>query len=357
MEVECEHLLKERIEFCSSFVKDPGNRYVFGCNAWAKSIAEYVPIDAFIDDFTTDKTFSGRPIIKSKQIPKDARVVSAVVLGRPITVQRKLNRMGIACIDYFNFKRISKLPIKDVLFMDSFSEEYLSNEAFYRSLRTLLADMRSKTTLDDIINFRMSQNLDYMKGYLNSEWRQYFEPFLGLKSAGERFADVGSYDGYTSQQFINRFPDFECIDIFEPLPGNMKEIKKRLKKFSNINFHTFGASNKMTRLSFRSSGSSSSVHAYGDIDILVKPIDTSLAKPPTFIKMDIEGSELYAIEGAKRTIVEHHPKLAISVYHKVDDLRKIPELIMSYREDYSIYIRHYTEGITETVMFFIPKFH
>ncbi len=39
----------------------------------------------------------------------------------------------------------------------------------------------------------------------------------------------------------------------------------------------------------------------------------------------------------------------------VDDFWRIPEQVLSYRDDYNIFLRHYTEGVSETVMFFIPK--
>lgn len=80
-----------------------------------------------------------------------------------------------------------------------------------------------------------------------------------------------------------------------------------------------------------------------------------LSEPFTFLKMDIEGQEMAALAGARNAIVEHQPRLAICVYHRFDDLWKIPERVLSYRSDYAIYLRHYTEGITETVMFFLPR--
>ncbi|WP_425281358.1 FkbM family methyltransferase [Pectobacterium odoriferum] len=71
--------------------------------------------------------------------------------------------------------------------------------------------------------------------------------------------------------------------------------------------------------------------------------------------MDIEGYEINALKGAKETILRFHPKLAICAYHKVDDFFTIPELVLSYRNDYKVYMRHYTEGLLETVYYFIPK--
>lgn len=57
-----------------------------------------------------------------------------------------------------------------------------------------------------------------------------------------------------------------------------------------------------------------------------------------FIKMDIEGAEVPALKGASETIKTFKPKLAISVYHKWDDLLIIPELIHSFRNDYTYYL-------------------
>ena len=73
----------------------------------------------------------------------------------------------------------------------------------------------------------------------------------------------------------------------------------------------------------------------------------------TFLKMDIEGSELAALRGAERIIREQRPKLAICVYHKPEDLREIPSLLLSYHPDYKLYLRHYSINETETVLYAI----
>jgi len=55
----------------------------------------------------------------------------------------------------------------------------------------------------------------------------------------------------------------------------------------------------------------------------------SLPALPTFIKMDIEGAELAALHGAERVIKQAHPKLAICVYHKIEDIYTIPQYLQS----------------------------
>ena len=71
--------------------------------------------------------------------------------------------------------------------------------------------------------------------------------------------------------------------------------------------------------------------------------------------MDIEGGELKALQGAKKLIAQFKPRLAISVYHRFSDFWVIPKEILSLSVDYKIYLRHYTEGVDETVMFFVPR--
>ena len=58
----------------------------------------------------------------------------------------------------------------------------------------------------------------------------------------------------------------------------------------------------------------------------------------TFIKMDIEGAELEALQGAERVIRECKPKLAVSIYHKKEDIWEIPHLILTYCPDYRFYL-------------------
>jgi len=71
----------------------------------------------------------------------------------------------------------------------------------------------------------------------------------------------------------------------------------------------------------------------------------------TFIKMDIEGAELNALKGAKKTIIANTPKLAISIYHQLNDLWEIPIYIKQLVPEYKLYVRHHSKTIAETVLY------
>ncbi|MBE0472556.1 MAG: FkbM family methyltransferase [Methyloprofundus sp.] len=343
------------IAFCEKFVKGETPRYVFGCNQWAKSIAEHIDLDGFIDDFTSSATFNDKPVIRSSEIPKAAMVISAVVLGRPITAIRVLAEKGIQAIDYYAFKKYSGINVKDVTVLGSFDNEFKINKHEFEWVFNRLADIESRQIYSALLNFRLSRNLSFMEGFVDAQERQYFEPFLKLRPENEVFVDVGCFDGYTTEEFIKRCPDCKAVHVFEPEPSNMERVKNKLKKYMNIHYHPYGASYKAQTLRFSSGGSSSTISEDGELEIKVERIDELVKDPFTFLKMDIEGAEVAALEGAERSIKLHHPRLAICVYHKADDLWTIPKLILSFRDDYELYLRHYTEGVTETVMFFIPK--
>ena len=91
----------------------------------------------------------------------------------------------------------------------------------------------------------------------------------------------------------------------------------------------------------------------GDEVIEADTIDNLTGETADFIKMDIEGAELQALQGAKNTIKKCHPVLAVCVYHKCDDLWVIPEYIKSIDSTYQFYLRAYSKYSQELVLYAI----
>lgn len=102
---------------------------------------------------------------------------------------------------------------------------------------------------------------------------------------------------------------------------------------------------------------SSSVRKDGEIRIAVTSIDDYVSEQKLsrvdFIKMDIEGSELSALKGAKNTIVKFKPMLAISIYHNDGrDLIDVTHYLMeTYKDQYKFSIRQNSICWSETVVF------
>lgn len=84
------------------------------------------------------------------------------------------------------------------------------------------------------------------------------------------------------------------------------------------------------------------------IDALV---ETGKIDRVDLIKMDIEGAEVPALRGARTTIQEKRPRLAICIYHLEDDFETIPRLIDTYGRDYQFAIGHHSGALLETVLY------
>jgi len=70
-----------------------------------------------------------------------------------------------------------------------------------------------------------------------------------------------------------------------------------------------------------------------------------------FVKMDVEGAELKVLKGAEKTIRRFRPKLAIALYHRIDDFITIPRYVKSLALDYEFHLDHFTIHEEETVLF------
>ena len=137
-------------------------------------------------------------------------------------------------------------------------------------------------------------------------------------------------------------------DTFSTLQNNLSHYK-------NIECRKKGISNKKEKLYLSNNGTDASANTltnFGTKEIEMTTIDDDIKEPVTMIKMDIEGFEQKAIEGAKQTIFTYHPTLLISVYHNHEDIWKIPKMIEEIIPGYKFYLRYYGNNIfpTETTL-------
>lgn len=332
-------------------------RVLFGRNVYAKDLIQLFPIQAVVDDFSDATTFEGVPVIRSAQIPKHALVV-ALSGGRPLTVKDQLQAQGVEQLDYFAFLSVAKRPLRPIVFNEGFEKDFHVHRNRYEWVLSLLSDQESRETFRKLVSFRYKHDVELLRGFTWREPQQYFEPFLELKDHGEVFYDVGCFDGYTSKEFIRHCPGYAAVHAFEPELSNVSTCKANLASFANVTVHPFGLSNTTATLKMSAAGSGSALSEDGLQTIQVEPLDSLGLTPPTLIKIDIEGAEPLALEGARKTIARYHPRLAVAIYHQSPDFSpmwQVPELILGIRNDYDIKLRHYTESIYETVMFFLPK--
>ncbi len=74
--------------------------------------------------------------------------------------------------------------------------------------------------------------------------------------------------------------------------------------------------------------------------------------PVTFIKFEIEGSEVAALHGAINTIKKNRPKLALSIYHRPQDLELIMEFVDGLELGYKYALRAHNPYCPDAIVLY-----
>lgn len=329
--------------------------YFFGRNELSGQLSKLIHPDGFIDDYApSGTTWQGRPVVSLEELDRDAVVVNCVINSRPRTALERIRQAGFTqVLSYSDLCRAlpDLAPLPD--FVAGTRADIAAHPEKWRAVYERLADLESKRVFDDVLHYRLTADPNVLIRYTFRPQDQYFEDFMQFDR--EVFVDAGGFNGDTTEQFCLRYPNYQKVYLFEPSNKNIALAKKRLAKFPSIEFIEKGVSNEPGTLYFNSdAGSASAVSASGKDAIEVTTIDECLAGKVSFVKMDLEGWEINALQGAKNHIFRDHPKLAIAVYHRPSDIWNIFDLVNDIRTDYRVFLRHYTESWTETVMSFVP---
>ncbi len=222
----------------------------------------------------------------------------------------------------------------------------------------LMSDQRSRDVFLGLLNYRITHDLGYIEGLADS--LPYFDQEIVSLSKNEVFLDCGAFIGDTVEDFVKVTDgQYQKIICFEPNPENAALLKDSVKRnqINNLIIYQNGLSDKKQTLHFGGTSEGGRISETGDITIECDTIDNLCYENEpcvTYIKMDIEGSEYYALLGAKKIIARDHPKLAICVYHKKDDFYTLTTLIKQLYDGYRLYFRQYELSGEETVCYAIP---
>ena len=228
-------------------------------------------------------------------------------------------------------------------------------EAFY-----LFADEESRREYVAQIRFRLLGDFDCLPN--RAAGPIYFRDDLFNLREDEIFVDCGGFDGDSLSLFleITRNSFNEAI-VFEPDPSNFAKLKNSVDELpanvaQRIALHRAATGKADSRVMMEIGGGPSSQIGNGDEEVECFALDSILkGAPVSFIKMDIEGSEIDTLAGAEAVIKKNAPILAISAYHRQDHLWRIPLLIHQLSPDYELYLRpHNLEG-WDLVCYAVPK--
>lgn len=234
------------------------------------------------------------------------------------------------------------LPIeayyKNTLYSKGFLEKHKKE---FQSVFDLLADDVSRKVFINVIKHNISLDNHYYEEIKDLEIQGYFGTELYSNSDDDIIIDGGAFDGDTYREFLSDSTrKFKEYIAFEPDENNYKKLEKIQDKKLKIIKKGLGEKKDMLRFS-SGMGVSSNFSEEGNLVVEVNAIDNlKLNGKVTFIKMDIEGAEKLALLGAKRVIKCDTPTLAISAYHKKEDMYDLVNTIRDINSNYKIYFRH-----------------
>ena len=181
---------------------------------------------------------------------------------------------------------------------------------------------------------------------------------------GDVVLDGGGCYGDTALYFAYKTGRAGKVHVFEFIPANIKlfntnvDLNKDFKENIQLVQHPLwsesdkevfyldnGPGSKVSMEDFPEAGGKTTTLAIDDY------VSRQQLTKVDFIKMDIEGAETFALEGAANTIRKFRPKLAIALYHSAEDFERIPKFIDSLGAGYKFYLLHATIYHEETMLF------
>ena len=275
-------------------------------------------------------------------------------IGIPVVTLEEISKVTvklILCLDdwlnycfsnYFKRFGIDTLLIQNSDVIEEIFNFYMGNLPKLYTVYEMLADEESKNVYRAYITGRLTGRISDYK--FASESQYFLEGFLPVE--GDIAIDGGAYDGATSRDFSMQGAK---VYAFEMSAANYKRCLARAEKY-NFVIENIGLSNREGEEHYTEGGTAASKGSGNNIGKFID-LDTYVLRKNLprvdYIKLDIEGAELDMLHGAAKTISRWKPKMAISAYHKPEDLFTLASYVKSLRTDYEFKFRHYKIDATD----------
>ena len=283
--------------------------------------------------FVRDRSFLGYKVLPMERVKE--------IFGSDIVLLLGFGSHDKKVIDHITaLSKEYDLYIPDLLLNrenDAVTEETLEKErkriewAF-----SLLSDPFSRDVFSSTLEYRITGRIEPLLkvGREEDENWNLLEP-----NKGDVFFDGGAYNGDTISLFINKAGGYKEIYGVEPTPLSFRRMKERIGEKEGITLFNTALGSEDGEVSF-STGHGRGNKVQSGSGTEVRSIDSILkGKRVDVIKLDIEGEEENALEGAKESIKKYRPRILLSAYHKSDDYWRLLEKVWSIRDDYRVYMR------------------
>ncbi len=254
-------------------------------------------------------------------------------------------------------------------FPDTFLQLYLLNEPPHKVYEAASAVLEAENIWADVqsvhvyranIRWRALGDARDLPG--RPQVNTYFPEDLFRLDSGDSVLDCGAFDGDTIRQLLSvcgsNVGDIHAVEADAISFRRLQEYASTtLKLDRRRRIHLYSCALGAVRgvVPFESTGTLTSKSTEIGTPMECVPIDELFeGKSLTFIKMDIEGAEYDALQGARQVIQRDRPILAICVYHTQSDIWRIPLLVRAMVPRHKLYLRAYEGDGFQTVMYAVP---
>lgn len=289
--------------------------------------------------FVRDRSFHGFKVLSYDDVIAEHGndIIILLAFGTTLTSVREF-------IEHLD--RTHELIIPDVPLYggEVFDYEYfLAHKAELEYFKGLLSDDRSQAIFDDAVNFRLTGKLQYLSNTCS------FADALGefwCKGEINSILDGGAFKGDTSADFSEVLSPKDIFAV-EADPKTHKKLCDYADSEVRSNVIPINAAlwDNDCELEYvssasRGSGESGTNKRAKVTQIPALTIDTILKdKDVDLIKLDIEGAEHSALDGAVYTLSDKQPNMIVSLYHRTDDLFSLIKRISKALPNHKLYLR------------------
>jgi FkbM family methyltransferase len=177
------------------------------------------------------------------------------------------------------------------------------------------------------------------------------------------FIDGGAFDGDSIRECLTFTHDrFTQIVAFEPDPGNFEALRRFVASLDRatsqrVKTVNAGLGARTGRVRFHASGDmAASCRSDGDhtVDVVALQDIVPAGAAPIYIKLDVEGAEREALDGAADLLARERPRLAISVYHRPGDLWRLPLHVDGLGLGYRFFLRTQGHDGADVICYAVP---
>ena len=229
----------------------------------------------------------------------------------------------------------------ETLFTLDFYKEHFKD---FEKAFDLLADERSKQIYSDIIKFKITGDISFLRA---ASCDKSCDKELLDFDQYRTFIDAGAYNGDTARKFISDCKNATTVYAIEPDRKNYKKLsayaeKETAAKVIPLNFGTW---NEKAVAEFTVGGNRNSAIGTQNLKktepVELNTVDSLGVTNADYIKYDVEGAEKEALYGSVNTIKASSPDLLISLYHRSEDLFALPLLVNKLFDEYSLFLRRF----------------